>query len=187
MEKEKFNKKNLIIKLGTIFLLVIIFSFLAFCQNKTILFFFYGQGCPHCAQMKPFLENLESKYPNLEVREFEVYFNQTNRELFEKVAEAYNTEIQGVPTVFIDKSVIVGYSKEIGERLEEKIQSCLEKGCISPEEILNKNSSDIELEMGDFSSYENSNSGLVVFIVMVTLLVILLFAIVLIKKKGRKK
>ncbi len=105
-------------------------------ENKVILYFFYGRGCPHCALMEPFLENMSKKDHSLEIRKFEVYFNKTNRKLFEKVAAAYNKKVEGVPTVFIDNRVFVGYSTQIAKEIESKINECLHSKCISPEDKL---------------------------------------------------
>ena len=41
--------------------------------QPVVLYFFWGDGCPHCAQEKPFLEELKGRYPNLEVRDYEIY------------------------------------------------------------------------------------------------------------------
>lgn len=65
-----------------IFLISLIFSLflspLIFAQQKVKLWFFWGQGCPHCAAEKPFLEELAKKYPQLEIKEFEVYYSKEN-------------------------------------------------------------------------------------------------------------
>ncbi|MEM5782671.1 MAG: thioredoxin family protein, partial [Candidatus Aenigmatarchaeota archaeon] len=47
-------------------------------QGKICVYFFFGQGCPHCAEEKPFLEEMKNKYPQLEIYDFEVYYNQEN-------------------------------------------------------------------------------------------------------------
>ena len=101
-------------------------------DNEVVLFMFYGQGCPHCGKMELFLKGLEEKYPTLKVERYEVYNNQENRELFQKIAEAFNTEIKGVPTVFIDGKVIVGFSNALGESVENEVKRCVEVGCKSP-------------------------------------------------------
>ncbi len=101
-------------------------------ENKVILVEFYGKGCPHCASLNSFLNKLKEKYPSLYVEEYEIYFSQKNRELFSKLAETFGTKIQGVPTVFIDDKVIVGFSKGIGESLEKEIQRCLKEKCNNP-------------------------------------------------------
>ncbi|OYT43192.1 MAG: hypothetical protein B6U88_01705 [Candidatus Aenigmarchaeota archaeon ex4484_56] len=168
-------------------LIIIIFLVVApvsFAQNVT-LYFFFGKGCPHCAQMEPFLDSLKEKYPSLEIKKFEVYFNQSNRELFEKIAKSYNTEIQGVPTVFIDRKVFVGYNKEIGQEIKEKIEECIRESCISPEDILNGTNNSVFIIRGDFSNYEKTQKGLIIFTIMLLLFIVLLFLIM--KKRGGKK
>ena len=128
-----------------IFFLLIFIFFLSFFSPKEILatekveiYFFWGQGCPHCAQEKPFLEELKQKYPQLEVKEFEVYFSRENQELFQKVAQAYNTQPVGVPMTFIGKDYVIGFgTKETtGKEIESLIQKCLQTSCPSPGEIL---------------------------------------------------
>ncbi|NCD17909.1 MAG: thioredoxin family protein, partial [Actinobacteria bacterium] len=46
------------------------------------IYFFWGEGCPHCAAAKPFLAGLQEQYPSLVVQDYEVYNNLENRDLF---------------------------------------------------------------------------------------------------------
>lgn len=109
------------------------FSLSVFSQSKPIeLYFFYGQGCPYCAEAKPFLENLEKKYSQLKVRDFEVYKDEKNKELFSLLAQGYGKQIEGVPTIFIGEKVIVGYDEMISFQIEQAIQDCLDLKCTSP-------------------------------------------------------
>jgi cytochrome c biogenesis protein CcdA/glutaredoxin len=93
---------------------------------------FYGSGCPHCADMREALLRMQKRYPGLQLREHEVYFNRENARLFERVARGYGVEIEGVPTVFVGEQVIVGYSEEIETQLAEAIRNCSARGCASP-------------------------------------------------------
>lgn len=127
-------------------IIIAIFFILVFCffakvfaeQKKVEVYFFWGQGCPHCAAEKPFLEKLKQKYPQIEVKSFEVYYNQENQALFQKVAKAYNTEVEGVPTTFIGKDFVVGFGEEetTGREIENLIKYCLSNPCPSPSEVL---------------------------------------------------
>jgi thiol-disulfide isomerase/thioredoxin len=81
-------------------------------SGKVCLYLFWGQGCPHCAEEKPFLEELKGKYPKLEVYEFEVYYNQENVKLWEEVCRKYGLQPIGVPMTFIGKKAFVGFSRE---------------------------------------------------------------------------
>ena len=93
--------------------------------------YFYGVGCPHCAKLELFLEDIEDKY-NINIVDYEVYQNQTNRELAIKLAEEYGDSFRGVPMTFIGDQVFIGFSDAIGEQIEAKIQACLENCCDSP-------------------------------------------------------
>ena len=85
--------KNKILLLIGIFFLVSCFSAIAEEHNVEV-HVFYGQGCPHCSKLNLFLDDLQDKYPNLEVKNFEVYQNEENRELFEKMTEVFGSYIQ---------------------------------------------------------------------------------------------
>lgn len=100
------------------------------------LYFFYGQGCPHCAEAKPFLENLEKRYPQLKIKTFEVYRDEKNKELFSIFLKAYGRKPEGVPTIFLGEKVIVGYNESISFQIEQAIQDCLTLFCPSPIEKL---------------------------------------------------
>ncbi len=102
-------------------------------SNKVVIYFFWGDGCPYCEKQKPFLEELEQKYPELEVKMFETWKNRGNAELFQKVAATYGIQARGVPTTFIgDHDPIVGFADYMKEDLESKIKNCLEQGCVDP-------------------------------------------------------
>jgi len=113
-------------------------------EDDVDLVVFYGQGCPHCADEEIFLEELVEKYPKLHVIKYEVYSNQTSREIFQKFSNAFGTEIKGVPTTFIDRKVLIGFTEKIGESIEEEVKKCIDEGCISPLDIANGNISIVE-------------------------------------------
>ena len=135
--------KKLIFAFFNLVTLFILFSNLkpVIAQKKVEIYFFWGQGCPHCAAEKPFLEKLKQKYPRLEIKEFEVYYNRENQELFDRVAKAYGTSAGGVPMTFIGKDFVLGFGTEetTGKQIEDLIKNCLAIGCPSPQEILQQN------------------------------------------------
>lgn len=100
--------------------------------HEVTVYEFYGKGCPHCSKLNFFLADMQEKYPDLTVIEKEVYFNDTNRQLFVEMSEAFGHELSGVPTVFIDDKIIVGFGAATGEQIESEIQRCTEIGCPTP-------------------------------------------------------
>lgn len=118
-------------------------------RQEVHLHIFYGQGCPHCSSMLSFLESIKEKYPTLNIYTHEVYQDEAGRELFNELANKFNTEIEGVPTAFIDDRVIVGFSKDISKTLEEEINKCLLEDCGNPLE--RTNTENVEQIVGDSS------------------------------------
>lgn len=93
---------------------------------------FYGRGCPHCAVMRQFLETMRPRYPELRLREYEVYFDAENARLFERVADAYKIKIDGVPTAFLGERVFNGYAEDMQPDIEQAIKECITRQCSSP-------------------------------------------------------
>ncbi len=78
-------------------------------EPTACVYYFYGEECPHCANVKPFLEELEQRYPGLKIRRFEVWHDQKNAAKFQEVLTAYNVpQPWGVPTVFIGDRYLTG-------------------------------------------------------------------------------
>lgn len=101
-------------------------------SDKVLVYFFYGEGCPHCTSQKPYLNEWAEKYPAIEIRSFETWSNKENAALFQKVAEAYGIQARGVPTTFIGEKNWVGFSSSRAPEIENYIKSCIENGCESP-------------------------------------------------------
>ncbi len=116
--------------------LVALFCFLTFSLNveakeKTTLYFFHGDGCPHCAQEEVFLDEIKDKYKDdLKIKEYEVWYNFSNQRLMEKVADALNTKASGVPFTVIGKHFFEGYSDVNKKDIEDTIKKVID----NPEE-----------------------------------------------------
>lgn len=74
------------------------------------LYYFYGKDCKDCQDTNALLTKIQTEYPNLEVKQFEVYHNANNEELLTKYFKAYNIPQaqQGIPAVFTKNSYLIG-------------------------------------------------------------------------------
>ena len=95
-----------------------IFSFLGFsnnvfADNEVKAYFFYGEGCPHCAKEEAFFESIRDKYPTLEINSFEIYRNKENVSLMKEVSNKLNANANGVPFLVIGDKFLVGYAEGI--------------------------------------------------------------------------
>ena len=98
-------------------------------ENKVIIYFFWGDGCPHCAEAEPFLQGLEQKYPQVELRPYEVWYNDSNRQLMFDMASQFGFEAKAVPTIFVGSQHWIGYNQQVGQEIEQAVQQCVENGC----------------------------------------------------------
>jgi thiol-disulfide isomerase/thioredoxin len=96
---------------------------------KAVIYLFWGDGCPHCAKEKPFLQDLAQRYPGIAIREFEVWNNADNRALLAKMGKAYQFEPSGVPVTFVGNQYWTGYSESIGQEIEKAVSTCLTSSC----------------------------------------------------------
>ena len=176
------SSRNQIHLIAGIVLVLFIFSFVSpmilaqdnLENREVVLYIFYGKGCAHCGKALDFLTSAEEKYSLLKIEEHEIYFNQEERELFEQITSAFGEEIEGVPTIFIDNKVLVGFSNSIEDSLEQQIQECVREGCENPIDKV-KNEETLKIT-GESSSAENPEENKV--IKKLTLPAVILAAIV---------
>lgn len=102
--------------------------------EKIAVYFFWGDGCPHCATQKPFLEELETKYNNLEIKSYETWKNSNNVAIFQDISRRYGITPRGVPTTFIGDKYWIGFNEGMKLEMEAQIRDCIENGCVNPGE-----------------------------------------------------
>ncbi|MDF1515157.1 MAG: hypothetical protein P1S60_15210, partial [Anaerolineae bacterium] len=93
------------------------------------IYFFWGDGCPHCAEAEPFLEDLARRYPQIEIIDYEVWNNAENRFIFIQFAEAYGMDSRYVPTIFIGNQQWVGFTEQIGKEITAAVKACAADSC----------------------------------------------------------
>lgn len=99
-------------------------------QEPVVLYFFWAEGCPHCAAAKPVLAVLEQRYPQLQVRSLEVRSSPDNQRRFAAMAAKFGIEATGVPTFFLGSQHWVGFSESVTPQLlEAAIARCVSAGC----------------------------------------------------------
>jgi thiol-disulfide isomerase/thioredoxin/uncharacterized membrane protein HdeD (DUF308 family) len=90
------------------------------------VYFFWGDGCPHCAEEEPFLESLEKKYPQVNVVDYEVWYNKKNQEILSEFGDVLGFEPSGVPVTIIGDQYWIGFREEYKSDMEAVIQSLLQ-------------------------------------------------------------
>ncbi len=103
-------------------------SGIVYAAEPVTVYFFHGDGCPHCAEEEEFLDVLEER-DDVEVKRFEVWHNADNRAILSKAADALGATFNGVPITIVGERAIVGWSdaETSGAHLLRTIQSVQEE------------------------------------------------------------
>jgi len=104
----------------------------ALAQEPSVnIYFFYGDGCPHCAKEEPFLQVLEDKYPSVNVISFEVWNSPENQKIFKQVGKKLGARTSGVPFTLVGDKYVIGWLSEdtTGKTIEDAVLAALKNGC----------------------------------------------------------
>jgi thiol-disulfide isomerase/thioredoxin len=95
-------------------------------HGKVTVYFFYGEECPHCHNIMPFVKSLETKYPDVDFQFLETWHNQKNQTLFTSLNQKLGVKSTGVPEVVVGDVVLIG-EVDIPAKLEAAIIGEIEK------------------------------------------------------------
>lgn len=176
-------------------------------EEKITLYLFYGNECPHCAEEKEFLRELEDKYSNLDIVLYEVWHNDKNATLMDNVKEKLNKVNPYVPFTVVGENAITGFNSSMENSIDDMIKTCLESECTDvvslisngeevPEDIIVNNKGNQTITLPLIGKVESSKVSLPILSVVLGFvdgfnpcaMWILLFLIgMLIGNKDRKK
>lgn len=121
-----------IVKYTVLFVLLFLVILPVNASSKKInIYFFNGDGCPHCKEEEEsYLKNITKRYKNVNVVSYEVWHNEDNLALMEKVKDKLDISEGGVPLTIIGTSYVSGYSSVISDKLDRMINYYLNHECI---------------------------------------------------------
>ena len=90
-------------------------------EKELNLYLFYGEGCPHCKQLKNFLNDYMDENPNINLYQYEVWNNEENRDKFIDVMEITENRMGSIPYLVIGESVVTGYGEYTSGKIETYI------------------------------------------------------------------
>ena len=99
-------KKRLI---ALVLFLLLLIPMSVSASEKIKVYFFYGDGCPHCGAAEKLLLPLIEKMDDVELIQLEVWNNKPNQDLLSKVISTFKTK-SGIPYFVIGDYVTLGYN-----------------------------------------------------------------------------
>ncbi len=153
-------------------------------QPEVVITFFWREGCSHCAAEKPFLQDLAAQYPQIDLKAYEVYYNDANREYLYALGEVMGFETTGVPVTVIGDQVWTGFSDDDKGALQAAVENCLISGCSDPAEKFGLDLS------GTASTWEaaeeNRDSGFTWWVIAAIAVVVLSYVLGMVLRKKKE-
>ena len=89
-------------------------------DKKVNLYLFRGEGCPHCAEAEEWFDSIKGKYGDyFKVVDYEVWNDEDNAKLMEKVAKLRNEDVSGVPYIIIGDKSWNGFDESYEEMIKQ--------------------------------------------------------------------
>ena len=108
-------------------------------DDQITIYMFRGQGCAYCKSFLEFLSSISNEYGKyFKLVSFEVWENEENNTLFDKVATAAGEESGGVPYIIIGETVYPGYIPDWDDAIKEAIKTEYDKKESDRVDILEK-------------------------------------------------
>lgn len=93
-------------------------------SEKVNIYFFWGNGCPHCEEEFAFFNKIEKEYGEYyNLNTFEVWYDEKNEKILKSFAQKMNDQISGVPYTIIGNQSYIGFGEEEKEEMIDAIIS----------------------------------------------------------------
>ena len=114
-------------KLSLIFVLVLgvlLIPSNVFAKDKKVnVYFFRGEGCPHCEEAEEFFDSIKDEYGKyFTIVDYETWNDEDNADLMQRVAKARDEEASGVPYIIIGDQSWNGYTSDYDKEIKDKIK-----------------------------------------------------------------
>lgn len=159
--------------------------------EKQCIYYFYGEDCDDCQEAFKSLALLQTNNPQLQIEQFEVYYNAENAQQMRNLFTAYGIaeESRGLPVVFTASTFFIG-ENSIKMLLPEHLRNNAEETCPTAEQkgvigLVGEKAPQHLLDTLTFGSVtgagllDSVNAG------MLALLLLLLSLIILVKDPGK--
>ncbi|MDR0462698.1 MAG: hypothetical protein LBG64_00555 [Pseudomonadales bacterium] len=97
---------------------------IVFEEGIVNIYYFWGDGCPRCAEQNEFFLSIEDElgeYFNL--YKFEVWHNEENARLLGQVADLLDKTVSGVPFTIIGDQTFTGFASRMEDDMKNAIRA----------------------------------------------------------------
>ncbi|MFP4568144.1 MAG: hypothetical protein ACLFN8_04315 [Candidatus Woesearchaeota archaeon] len=94
-------------------------------DDQIIMHFFWDASCPHCTAQKTYNEQLQNKFPELIIKNYQPFVKYEDREIYFNMSRELGLEPRGVPMTIIGDEIWQGFAPHLHLEMEQKIETIL--------------------------------------------------------------
>ena len=93
-------------------------------DGRVVIYFFRGEGCPHCAEAEEWFDSIQNEYGNMfKVEDYETWYDEENADFMERVAKSRGETASGVPYIIIGDKSWMGFTESYENEMLEEIKT----------------------------------------------------------------
>ena len=132
-------------------------------DKKVKVYFFRGEGCPHCAEAEEFFKSIKEEYGQYyKILDYETWNDANNADLLQKVGETRGENITGVPYILIGDKSWAGYDTSYDEDIKAAIKAEYEKDVADRYDIAKL----VDFGDGLVEEPDHSNDAMILIIIL---------------------
>lgn len=107
-------------------------------KEEVKVYFFHGNGCPHCEDASEWFDEIEDEYGDLfSLDSYEVWYDEENKDLMEEVADTKGDIVNGVPYIVVGDKSWNGFDDDVSEEILAAIKDEYDKDVVERYNIMN--------------------------------------------------
>ena len=148
-------------------------------DDQAIIYLFRGKECKYCKKFLAYLNSIVDEYGKyFKVVSYEVWYDNNNAALMEKVGTYLNKKAEGVPFIVIGDKVFGGYSESYNDQIIAAIK----------EQYNSKNEYDVMKKIKENNNKKEINlSDIAAFIIIVNLFFIAVATVIIVLFNNKNK
>ena len=96
---------------------------ITFENDRINIYFFWGNGCPHCKQEFEYFESINEEYKGYyNLYGFEIWYNEENSRLANQFASIMGDKLSGVPYTIVGDETFNGFGSSFKNRFDKTIK-----------------------------------------------------------------
>lgn len=93
-------------------------------DGKVVIYFFRGEGCPHCQEAEEWFDSIKGEYGDLfTIVDYETWYNQDNAKLMEAIAKSRGETVGGVPYIIIGNKSWNGFTESYEQEIINELKT----------------------------------------------------------------